>query len=499
MRAGMIAASLQVAACQGRQELRPVRIAHESEIPPSLDPELASVDGSVHSVLSNFYEPLVGFDRDMHIRPALAVGWSTPEDSTWVLELRRRVHFHDGAVLTAADAQQGLERARSDPDSTGARHLGTIDRIEVMDAQHLRIRTRGPDPLLMNRLTAVLIGRQSLSADGSVRFVGTGPYQFTGWQKGSLRARAFGGYWRGAPSIPDITFVLSAGEAGVTLFERGELDVLRLGENLERIRRVKGARVISRSSIAGIYLWYDSRPSTNGRANPFSDHRVREAVSVAIDRKALAHTRGENTTPLAQLVPDGVFGHLVDLQELSHDPLEARRLLRQAHYPNGLDAGVLSYSPGASVTTEVAQSVQSALEDVGIRVSLATPEWRTLLALWSAGQLPLFLATWFFESGDATSFFVDCVETRDAHRRAGVYNPGFSSAPFDALIEEQAGIRVEADRLKHFRKLVTEGLAELPVDPLISPGVSYALSARVSFDPRLDGQLLAFEMSLREP
>jgi peptide/nickel transport system substrate-binding protein len=477
--------------CTGKPP-EPLRIAHSSAIPPSLDPNLASADGAVHSLYANFYEGLASLDREMHVRPALGVSWTTPEDRTWVLELRKGVRFHDGTLLTAAIARECLERARTGSGSTLARELSTVERIDVVDEGHLRIRTRGPDEFLMNRLAVVPIGRSAPGEGGTPRFVGTGPYEAEGFRQGAIVARAFAGYWGKAAEIPEVLFVSVTSPEGLSLFEAGGLDVLRLSEGLERVARVPGARVVSRPSTAATYLCYDSRPAPRGSTNPFSDKRVREAVALSIDRKALARARG--SVPLSQLVPDGIYGHLAEVPELGYDPERARALLRSAGYPRGLHAGALVYYPAVAVTTALAEAVRSSLEGVGIHVRLETTEWQALNEGWSLGRLPLFLGTWFFESGDASGFFVDCIETRDPVRHRGAYNPGFSSPRLDSLIEEPSGSPEE--RLERYRKIAIESLGEVPLVPLMSPGITYALSRRVRFDPRLDGELRAYEMGV---
>ena len=107
------------------------------------------------------------------------------------------------------------------------------------------------------------------------------------------------------------------------------------------------------------------------------------------------------------------------------------------------------------------------------------------------------LAGWRFENGDATSFLRDCLFTRDARRHTGGSNPGFSSLAFDRLIEENEQIFNETRRLRHYEKLMTLAMEEMPIVPLHHRDNLYAVSERVEWQPRLDGKLLAVEMRLK--
>jgi peptide/nickel transport system substrate-binding protein len=475
-------------ACRG-PEREPVRIACESPLPRTLDPDPAFVDGAVHSVFCNFYDSLTAFDRNMRIGPGLAVSWNSPDDTTWVFELRKDVVFHDGSPLTAEEVRSSLERSRSSPDPAVARHLAVIAGIEVVNAHVLRIRTHKTDALLAGRLAEALIARRDQAAGAAPHFVGTGAYVAEGWENGVLRSRAFPRYWRGRPPIPEVSFV---GNARVPDVARLNIDVFRFTGTLPPEQDPPGRRVIYRPSTAGTYLWYDTR--AGDKANPLSDRRVRQAVSLALDRKTLAQTYGGRSQPLTQLVPAGIYGHLEDLPELAFDRARARDLLRQAGYPKGLDLGPLEY-PGNRGVEELAKAIQQELASIGVTVEARPIEWPTLLSQWPEGKVRLFVATWFLEDGDATTFLTDCIESRDREHNRGAYNPGYEDPEMDSLIEEQAGILQDAERLEHYRRLMARAMTELPIVPLISPGVSYGLSGRIQWEPRLDGKMLAAEMT----
>jgi peptide/nickel transport system substrate-binding protein len=473
-----------------------VRIAHEGEI-FSLDP-ITVAESVTHSVLSNVYEGLVTFDRDMALVPALAVNWNNVEDDTWVLELRPGVRFHDGTPLTAQEVASALERARSGQESAVRGHLGTIAAIEAPSELRLVLRTTRRDPLLVNRLTYVLIARDGRGPGGAFRAVGTGPYEVVSWQRGQpLEARAFAGYWGGRPAIARARFMAVDESQALGALGRTDVDVLRFlpDTQTEQVRALPGLRVVSRPGLTTYYLWFSAVPPADGAKNPFADRRVRQAVSLAVDRQEIVRRLGGRGVPANQFVEKGVFGFVSGLPPLPYDPGRARLLMSEAGFKGGFEVDLVHRA--ATSVDVVMGAVREMLGAIDIRVRPRVEDWPVIIREWSAARLPFFYAGWRFESGDAHSFFVDCLMTRDASHREGTSNPGLSSPELDALIEGHAEIFGQANRLRHYEKLTRVALAEMPLVPLFTRNNNFAVSRSLVWEPRLDGKLLAREMSFR--
>jgi peptide/nickel transport system substrate-binding protein len=184
--------------------------------------------------------------------------------------------------------------------------------------------------------------------------------------------------------------------------------------------------------------------------------------------------------------------------ELAYDPAAARALLREARGEQPLELELVHRS--AASITAVAALLKEQLAAVGIELRLVTPPWPQLVADWKAGgRIPFLLAGWYFENGDAMSFFRDCLATRDAARGQGAFNPGYSNAELDALVDEGAPLLQRLSRIERYEKLTRLALDEVPLVPLYHRASLYAVSKRVRWEPRLDGKLLAAEMTLVEP
>jgi len=491
----LLAAALALlpAGCRGPRT-DTLQIGHETEA-LSLDPAGPS-EAATNSILSNVYDGLVAFDRDMRLVPALAVNWSSIDERTWLIKLRRGVRFHDGHTLSAADVKHTLERARADPASSVRGQLWSVESVAIVDGLTLRIRTLRPDPLLMMRLTRVLIVPDGWSVEGG-HPVGTGPYRFVRWEKGhDLEVEAFPDCWAGKPRIRHVHFVpVEQGQNSLEALEQGHLDVLRdLPESLlDDVKKLPAMRVASRLGLASNYLWFDTLPGSARGRNPFSDRRVRQALSLAIGREELVGGLRGKGIAAHQLVQQGVFGYVETLPKLRLDPQEARALLALAGYPDGFETTLL-YSSGTSAAA-VVEALQGMLARVGVRVVPERREWPEMVSAWRAARLPFFLSGWRFENGDATSFLRDCLYTRDRQGTSGSYNPGFSDAELDRLIDENEQIFGEPKRRAQYATLMRYAMEQMPVVPLFHRYNLSAVSTRLRWEPRLDNKLLAAEMS----
>jgi len=463
----------------------PLRLVFHSD-PQGLDPHLHD-EVATHWVLDNVYDSLVAFDPDMRVRPSLAVGWDNPDDLTWRFQLRPGVRFQDGRPLAAADVAASLERARSHPRSKMSGYLVEVAAVRAVEARTVEVQTRRPYPILLNKLTFIAIVPRDAPPD-ITRPLGTGPYRFVAYVPGrgvELRASAVG--WRRGAVEPRVSIAFesdAAKRAERLVSGRADLVAELPSQEADRVAAAPGCEVRATGGLAVSYL----QPRLD--APPFSDVRVRRAVSLAVDREALvgAMLRGRGA-PAGQMVGPKVFGYVPEIRPPRRDLAAARRLLAAAGYPGGLDA-VVEYRAGQDLAPLGAQ-----LALAGIRLRLLARPWSELYPRLLAGKVAFYYGTWQCSSGDASDLFDNKVHTRDPARGYGDSNSnGYSNPALDRLIEASGATLDMGERRRILASAMRLLDADLPLIPLAIPYNLYGVRRGLAWAPRLDSRIYAADM-----
>ena len=127
----------------------------------TLDPH-AQNEGPTHMVSRQVYETLVTRTVDMSIVPQLATSWKTNDPETWVFTLRKNVKFHDGSALKASDVEFSINRALSGT-SDVKELIDSITSVKALDNKTVQIKTKGPNPILLNQLAQIFIMSEAWS------------------------------------------------------------------------------------------------------------------------------------------------------------------------------------------------------------------------------------------------------------------------------------------------------------------------------------------------
>lgn len=433
-----------------------------------------------HSVLSHFYEGLVAFGPNMEIQPALSESWENPTDRVWRFQLRAGVRFHDGAALSASDVVASLERARRPP-SPLAYHLGSVVEVRAADPGIVEIRTSATDPDLPAHLVFVAIVPASAPAEEISRPVGTGPFRLvSGGPRHPLVALRFEGHWAKARSaFAKIELLgLADGRQRANAVREGRADVVAQfpPENWVSAAGQIGVRQLARRSLSTLMLGFDLRPSS-----PFSDARLREAVSLAVDREALIDRGlGGLGEPVDQVVPPEVVGYARGLAPASRDRARALALLREGRADSPTPA-VLRVS---TTLEPAARELVRQLGDLGLAVRLEILEQNEFFARWVDDPAPLTLFAYSAATGEALSTFSPLLHSRNgAH---GVHNLfSYADTEMDRVIERAAGMGL-TPRQPLLERAAAIQRRDLPVLPLAQRIELYALRDDLEWSPRLD-------------
>ena len=479
---GLALAALGAGAC--RRAPAEVRVAIHSG-PLSLDPHLQN-EIVTAAVLSNLYDGLTEFDRESRIVPALAAEWTNPDERTWVFRLRKGVRFHDGRGLEAADVVFSLDRARRHPGTGLASYLVEVESVRELDPATVEIRTARPFAALLSKLSPIAIVPRD-APERIVGPVGTGSYRLAAATPERIELVAFEGDWRKGPALRRLTFVV-AGDAPrrVEMLLRGEADLAAdlPGDTAERLRGSDCCREIALPGSTVEYLRLSELVA------PFRDARVREAVSLSIDRRAyVAEAHRGRAQPAGQLVVPGVFGYAPDLVAGGRDLPRARRLLAEAGYPEGFDVP-LDFRPGRHGEVLAAQLAQA-----GIRAAARETPWTELHPRIRRGEVGFYFGGVVAQTAEASDVLDGFVHTRDEARGYGITNHSrYSNPRADALIEGAAG---SLDMIRR-RELLQEAMRVVMADRFLVPVAGlyevYGANRRIRFEPRLDLKLLGREI-----
>src|SRR5262245_23769649 len=321
----------------------------------TLDPH-AQNEGPTHNVLHLIYEPLILRDRTGKLLPTLAISWRTTEDPTvWEFKLRQGVKFHDGSPFNADDVTFSLERALQ-PNSDMKGLLTFIETVRKTDDYTVHIKTKGPNPLVPNYLTNLYMMSQKWSQSNNTVTVqdykekkdnfsvrnanGTGPYVLVSREQDvRTQLRRNEAYWGKGEyplGVSEITYLTIRSDATrIAALLSGEVDFVQdvPVQDIERLEKTPGIKVNfgpeNRTIFLGLDVASPELKSSNVKGkNPFADKRVRQALSMAIDREAIKRVvmRGQSI-PAGVVAPPFVNGYTKELDRIHKVGLEQAREL----------------------------------------------------------------------------------------------------------------------------------------------------------------------------
>ena len=320
--------------------------------------------------------------------PSLAESWTVSKDGlTYEFVLRRGVKFHNGDLVTAEDVKFSFDRYKG----AAAKLLkDKVREVQIVDPGRVRFVLKEPWPDFMTFYgtsatgAAWIVPKKYVEKVGDDGFkkapIGAGPYRVVSYTPGvDLTMEAFEGYWRKVPSVKRLVFRSMADETTrAAALKAGDVDIVYLlsGPLAEEVKRTPGLKLAAALPPGVVFL---DLPEQWDPKSPWHDRRVRLAASHALDRKALnqAETLGLSR-PTGALVPR-VLDFAKVFEPHAYDPIQAKKLLTEAGYPNGFDAGDLTPFPPYF---SLAEAVGNYLQAVGIRTRVRTMERAAFLTAW---------------------------------------------------------------------------------------------------------------------
>jgi len=468
--------------------------------PESMDPHFTAT-GTHSEALKHVFDTLTHSGDRLQIEPGLAESWRVVNPTTWEFKLRQGVKFHDGSDMTAEDVASSIRRMQTLSGPNPLRiYVRRVSEVRIVDPHTIQIITDGPAPTLPNdfirlfvtsaRATAGLTPENSNDAFNSGRVtIGTGPYRYASWTpREQFTVERFETHWSGRPAWARVVRrEINNPAARVAQLRTGQVDmIVRVpAADVPTLERDRNIAVLKAETIYVFNLALDQReptPQVTARdgsrlaANPYRDARVREAIDLAIDRRALAEIAMEGLgTPQSQMVTPGIFGYNPALTIPTPNVQRARQLLAQAGFPNGFRM-VLNFSnnrlPGDN---NVGTSIAQMLAQIGIEVQAAGQPAAVIFPARARGDLSNIMAGWGTLTGEANYYYSANAHTNNPQLRLGAFNwTGYSNPEVDRLIQ---AANVELDEKKREELLQQVGalfMGERVVIPIAAVGSAWA-------------------------
>jgi peptide/nickel transport system substrate-binding protein len=469
----LLAAALLTAALgSGTADARSIKWSRSGDA-LTLDPH-AQNEGPTTNLNRQIYEPLVERDRDGKLVPTLAVSWRITEDPTvWELKLRPGVKFHNGNAFDADDVIFTFERARA-PTSDFKGYITSVETVSKVDAHTVRVKTKGPNPILVQNLTYLLImDKEWAQANNATRpqdfknreenFAvrnanGTGPFALVS-REPDVRTvlKRNDAYWgRGEAPLEITELVLNPIKADATRVAAllsGEVDFVQdvPVQDIERLKSSPNLRVTHGPENRTIFLGMDVgspqlRSSDVRGKNPFAELKVRQAINMAINRAAIQRVvMRTQSAPAGAIVPQFVNGYSKELDTLpTLDVAKARSLLAEAGYPNGFSVSLNCPNDRYLNDEAICQAAVGMLGQIGIRVNLISQSKSLHFPVIQKAEADFYLLGWGVPPYDSEYIFSYLYHTR-TDKFGGWNATRYSNAEVDRLIE---GLSSETDLAK---------------------------------------------------
>lgn len=455
----------------------------------SLDPELNNYAGD-RSVALHLFESLVD-RRDDRTLPSLAKSWKVLDDTTWEFTLRDDVKWQDGTPLTADDFVFSYERARSVPGSVAsyAGALRTVESAQAKDAHTLIVKTRTPNANLLPDINSVYIvsrhaGANASSADynSGKAMVGTGPYRFVSYVPGDRTIfERNNEYWGPKAEWDKVDYrYISNGSSRTAALLAGDVDVIDkvAPTDIARLRQSPNVSVYAYQGLRALLIQPSFREGPNpfirdnaGKPlaqNPLRDVRVREALSLAINRQAIVERIMQGTvTEANQWMPSNTFGYNPQVKNIAYDPKKAKALLAEAGFPEGFQLTVHVPGDRYPLAPETMQAVAQFWSRIGIKVQLEVQPWAVYASLANKNEAAVTVIAWGNGSGEAAYALTNILTTVDAKKGLGASNWGHYSNPaVDEALTKATSEFDEAKRraiLEQSVKVVSDDVGIIPL------------------------------------
>jgi dipeptide transport system substrate-binding protein len=483
--------------------------------PENFNPQI-NTTGTTFDATQPVYNRLVEFERGTtQVIPGLAERWEVSnEGKTYTFYLRKGVKVHSTRDFkptrdfNADDVLFSFNRmwkkdhpyhAVSGGEYDYFNDMGMADLLESIDRVDdytVRFRLKRPEaPFIANMammfasILSAEYGDFQLKKGTPERMdqepVGTGPFQFVNYQKDAqIRYRAFPEYFRGKEKLDNLVFSITP-DASVAYqkLKAGECHVMPYPNpaDLQAMRADPAVNLLSQEGLNVGYLAF------NVTKKPFDDKRVRKALNMAIDKKAIIDAVYQGAgVPAHNPLPPTIWSYNKSTKPYPFDQAEAKRLLTEAGFPNGFETDLWAmpvkrpYNPNAQ---RIAELVQSDLAKIGIKANVVSYEWGEYRKRAQQGEHMMAQLGWTGDNGDPDNF-LNVLLGCDAARPGGSNIAKWCHQEFDGLVGKARQVADQGERTKLYEQAQAIFVEEAPWFP-IAHSVSFKPTRKEVVDFRV--------------
>ena len=529
---GFLAAALIAATPAVAQDVLTIGVRTEAA---SLDPHWTQLSGDTQ-VQEHIFDRLVALDNNSQIQPGLAVSWEPLDETTWEFKLREGVTWHDGEPFTAEDVAFTYDRLRAGISGAPASPAFQLEKgskqWEVIDDYTLHITTDGPYPTVAEDLAMLPIVAEHAArgVTASVDFnsgqaaIGTGPFMFEEFSPGDrVTVKKNPNWWGGEAEWDQVVFrPVGEDAARLAALLNGDVDMIDYPPTIDlpQLQENPDFTVSSIPADRLIYMMPSYRhveefiTDNDGNVmvpNPLRDWRVRKALSLAINREAIAErVMGGASLPTRNIVPPGFFGYVEELDADPYDPEQAQALLAEAGYGDGFRMTIHGPNDRYINDARILEAVAQMWSRIGITTEVDAMPRNIFFSRLIRGdeltmpgfdvpEFSMSMTGWGTVAGEATYTVSGTLETYNAATGGGNGNFGRYSNPVVDARSVLAKRTIDRDdRLALLQEAIRVAMEDYAYIPIHFQVNNWAMSSDLVHNPRTNERTLAVDVSRAE-
>ena len=345
--------------------------------PPHLDPTAGAAAAIDEVLYANVFEGLTRIGSKGEVLPALAESWTVSDDGkVYTFKLHTGVKFHDGSDFNADDVKFSLDRARAENSTNAQKALfAAIDTVDVVDPATVKVTLKNAQGSFLYNMgwgDAIMVAPESAETNKE-KPIGTGPFKFDNWAKGSsITIVKNADYWGEPVALDKAEFrIVPDAAAAIPALLSGDVQAfpnVGVGDALAQIQSDPRFKVVIGATEGETIL------STNNKKAPFDKLEVRQAIAHTLDRKAIIDAASSGLgTPIGSHFSPANAAYVDLTGTYPHDIAKAKELLKAAGLENGFKATLKL--PPVGYARDGGQVIASQLREVGIELEIIPVEW----------------------------------------------------------------------------------------------------------------------------